>query len=86
MDWITDNANYCRHKGLNNINVDGQSLKLFLFYRHETLKIAKRSSKRQKVSKGEDIMQKTGEELYSILSAEYFSHVLVEIQCLLLVV
>ena len=26
VDWITDNANYCRQKGLNNINVDGHAV------------------------------------------------------------
>ena len=35
---------------------------------HETPKVAKRSNKRQKVKKSEDIKQKTG-ELYNILSA-----------------
>ena len=34
---------------------------------HETSKVAKRSNKRQKVKKSEDIKQKTG-ELYNILS------------------
>jgi len=42
--------------------------------RHETPKVAKRSNKRQKITKGEDIKQNTG-ELYSILSAlkNYFA-------------
>eukprot|EP01036_Dinobryon_divergens_P035919 gene35919-46631_t len=72
VDWITDFANYCRHEGLN--IYDGQSVKSFLVFRHETPKVAKRSNRRQKVVIGEDIKQKTG-ELYSILSAikHYFS-------------
>ena len=59
---------------MNNIH-DGQSVKLFLVvYRHDTPIVAKRSNKRQRVSKGQDIKQKTG-ELYSILSAikHYFA-------------
>jgi hypothetical protein len=61
VDWITDYANYyCRHDGLNNIHDEWWAVfylwyLLFLFYRHETPKIVKRSNKRQKVSKGEDI-------------------------------
>ncbi len=53
---------------------NGQSVKLFLVFRHDTPKVAKRSNKRQKVSKGQDIKQTTG-ELYSILSAikHYFA-------------
>ena len=72
VDWISDYANHCLKEGLP-IH-DGNSVKSFLVYRHETPKVAKRSNKRQKVKKGEDIKQKTG-ELYSILSAlkHYFA-------------
>ena len=72
VDWISDYAEFCRTEGLT-IH-DGQSVKLFLVFRHNTPKVAKRSNKRQKVKKGEGIKQKTG-ELYSILSAIkcYFS-------------
>ena len=56
VDWITDFANYIRREGLN-IHY-GQSVKLFLVFRHETRKVAKRSNKRQKVSIGQDIKQK----------------------------
>ena len=72
VDWISEYAEYCLKEGLN-IH-DGQSVKCFLVFRHETPKVAKRSNKRQKITKGEDIKQKTG-ELYSILSAlkNYFA-------------
>ena len=72
VDWISDYGDYCRKEGLN-IH-DGQSVKLFLVHKHDTAKVAKRSNKRQKVTKGQEIKQKTG-ELYSILSAikQYFS-------------
>ena len=72
VDCISDYAEFCRTEGLT-IH-DGQSIKLFLVFRHNTPKVAKRSNKRQKVKKGEGIKQKTG-ELYSILSAIkcYFS-------------
>ena len=67
LDWISDFADYCQREGLN-IH-DGQSVKLFLVvYRHDTPKVAKRSNKRQRVSKGQDINQKTG-ELYNFLPA-----------------
>jgi hypothetical protein len=72
VDWIGDFADYCQREGLKIHN--GQSVKLFLVFRHDAPKVAKRSNKRQKVSKGQDIKQKTG-ELYSILSAikHYFA-------------
>ena len=68
VDWISEFADYCHREGLN--IYDGQSVKLFLVvYRHDTPKVAKRSNKRQKVSKEQDIKQKKTGELYSILSA-----------------
>ena len=72
VDWISDFAVFCQREGFN-IH-EGQSVKSFLVYRHDTPKVAKRSNKRQKVSKGQDIKQKTG-ELYSMLSAikHYFA-------------
>ena len=52
VDWISEFADYCHREGLN-IHDDGQSVKLFLVvYRHDTPKVAKRSNKRQKVSRG----------------------------------
>ncbi len=61
VDWISEFADYYHREGLN-IH-DGHSVRLFLVvYRYDTLKVVKRSNKRQKVSKEQDIMlKKTGE-------------------------
>jgi hypothetical protein len=43
VDWISEYAEYCLKEGFN-IH-DGQSVKCFLVFRHETPKVAKRSNK-----------------------------------------
>ena len=44
MDWISDYAELCRTEGLTIL--DGQSIKLFLVFRHSTPKVAKRYNKK----------------------------------------